>query len=120
MVVSFILFFNHRGHSFCVETNAGDGSLSPGRMSAGLCESLLSELNNQSSGTYMFKVQNGRGYYGKVCNNEAQITHFMETYTDGKGSWTCKQSDNVCVSIVKDGIYRINKSGNSYKVCTYQ
>ena len=58
-------------YSFCVET--GDGSVLPGSMPSNACKSLLNTLSQQSSGTYMFRVQESAGFYGKVCNEENQI-----------------------------------------------
>jgi hypothetical protein len=119
MIASLILIMERNVYSFCVETNPGDGSFSDGKMPRGFQESLLSELASKGSGTYMFKVQNKKGFYGKVCNEDDQIRHFMETYTDGKGDWKCKKAKDIYKDTDKDGIYRINKAGNLYEACVY-
>jgi len=72
------LFWTTSSYSFCVETRAGDGSLSAGIMPGNVCQSLLSSLKAQRSGTYMFRVQKDKGYYGKLCNEPNQILITIE------------------------------------------
>jgi hypothetical protein len=104
-------------YSFCVET--GDGSVLPGSMPSNACKSLLNTLSQQSSGTYMFRVQESAGFYGKVCNEENQIKHFMATYAKQNGSWSCKQTNNPCSFLEIGGVFRLNKSGDSYLLCEW-
>lgn len=113
------LFWGNYSYAYCVETRQGDGSLSPGVMPSGVCQSLLSKLKQQSNGTYMFRVQNG-GYYGKLCNEPNQMKHFMATYAKSNGSWSCTQTDNPCSSLEESGVFRVDVSGNSYRLCKWK
>jgi len=107
-------------YSFCVETNRGDGSLSPGIMPSNACQSLLNTLSQQSSQTYMFRVQKNTGYYGKVCNEDNQIKHFMATYAKPNGSWSCKQTSNPCSALEINGVFSLDVSGDSYRLCEWK
>lgn len=121
IVVSTVCFFwTASSYSFCVETNSGDGSLSHGVMSTDVCQSLLNTLEQQSGGTYMFRVQKNNGFYGKICNEKSQIKHFMATYAKRKGTWSCTKTDNPCGSLEENGVYRVDVSGGTYRLCTYK
>jgi hypothetical protein len=104
-------------YSFCVETGTG---VRPGVLSAGTCSRLLSELNSQGSGTFLFTVQQAGGFYGKVCNQSGQISHFMHTYASGRGSWACQKVASPCADSQSPGVHRISRSGNGYEVCVWK
>jgi hypothetical protein len=112
------LIWANFSYSYCVETRQGDGSLSPGVMPSSVCQSLLSTLQQQQKGTYMFRVQNN-GYYGKLCNEPNQINHFMSAYAHSKGSWSCSQTNTPCSSLEENGVYRVEVQGDTYTLCTY-
>lgn len=118
-VISILLLWTTSSYSYCVETSRGDGSLEPGVMPSNVCNGLLNTLGQQSSDTYMFRVQKN-GFYGKICNEPAQISHFMATYTESNGSWSCNQTSNPCNSLDEKGVFRVDVSGNSYRVCSYR
>jgi len=112
-----VCFWAQAAYSFCVQTGTG---VRPGVLSAGTCSSLLSELNSQGNGTYLFTVQQAGGYYGKVCNQPDQISHFMHTYTNGRGSWSCQKVASPCANSQNPGVHRISRSGKGYEVCVWK
>jgi len=112
-----VCFWAQSAYSFCVQTGT---AVRPGVLSSGTCSRLLSELNSQGNGAFLFTVQKADGYYGKVCNQPEQISRFMHTYASGRGSWSCEKVAAPCANSPSPGVHRISRSGNGYEVCVWK
>ncbi|KPA09536.1 secreted protein containing Peptidoglycan binding-like domain protein [Candidatus Magnetomorum sp. HK-1] len=119
LLAFFLLFISLNAYSKCRHTGSGR---SPGRMGSGTFKSLMGMAVAEGVGTYFFKVQKNDGFYGKVCNEPEQITHFEEDYSLENGYWFCSavDEDNASSYYDLDGIYRFEKRSDSLiNACKY-
>jgi len=117
LIALFLIFISLNAYSKCRHTGR-----SSGRMGSSTFNTLLGMAVTGGVGTYFFKVQRDDEFYGKVCNEPEQISHFKDEYSLEDGYWFCSVVDENSVYKYSDldGIYSFDKrSDDLINVCKY-
>lgn len=126
-VLSFatMLLFLYAGpvHALCFESN-GDGKLLKGKMTVFMTKILDSYETGVPKGA-VYAVQEPDGYYFKICDEPAQVNHFMKKWAESAvpgGGWSpvyTTNNKNELADYIKEGVYLIRTDGANWAIWKY-